>query len=139
RFKVLELTRQLIARRPETDYLIFIFQAHLGEHLMKLTEAARLFSFAINTNVPEGEQGEIGLPRQKFRYWLGHMFPDDQHAGYQLAQSLYQQASSKPLQNADQSLSMLAIAGSNDSAASIERIDGLQQFLTVHPNVQLKQ
>jgi ABC-type sugar transport system substrate-binding protein len=139
RFKVLELVRQIVRSRPETDYLIFIFQAHLGAHLLKLTEAARLHSFAINTNVPEDEQEEIGLPRQNFRYWLGHMFPDEQHAGYQLAQSLYQQARSQTSLNNDFHLNMLAIAGSNDSAASIERIDGLHKFLAVHPQVQLRQ
>lgn len=139
RLKVLDLTKQMVKRTTKPDYLIFVFQAHLGEHLLKLTEAAKLHSFAINTNIPATEQSEIGLPRGKFSYWLGHMFPDEQHAGFLLASSLYQQAHLQRSLMPDDPISMIALAGSDDSAASRERLEGLQLFLKDHPEVRLKQ
>ena len=88
RLQVLALAKQIVQQVPKPDYLIFVFQAHLGEHLLSLTEAARVNSFSINTNIPAQEMSEIGEPRQKYRYWLGHMFPDEQSAGLRSQASL---------------------------------------------------
>jgi len=139
RLKVLELAKQTVKRAVKPDYLIFVFQAHLGEHLLKVTEDAGLYSFAINTNIPAEEELEIGSPRERFRYWLGHMFPDEQHAGFLLATSLYQQARVQQNLSPDDPVAMIAISGSEDSAASRERLEGLDLFLKDHPNVQLQQ
>lgn len=139
RLKVLELVRQIIAQEPKPDYLIFVFQAQLGEHLLGLTEAAGLPSFSINTNIPEQEVAAIGYPRQKYRYWLGHMFPDEQSAGFTLAQSLVEQARKQSGSALNRPLTMIAIGGGHDSAASVERLEGLTIFLNAQPNVTLAQ
>lgn len=139
RLQVLDLVRTIVQQEPKPDYLIFVFQAHLGAHLLSLTEAASIPSFSINTNIPAQEMDQIGLPRQKFKLWLGHMFPDEQSAGFTLAQSLVEQAREQPVTGNSVPLSMIAIAGGHDSAASIERLDGLQVFLSAQPNIALAQ
>lgn len=139
RFQVLTLAKEVLSAPEKPHYLIFVFQAHLGKHLLEMAEQAQVHSFAINTNIPEAEHLGIGEPRELYRYWLGHMFPDERHAGFTLASVLVEQAVARKQFAADGKVHLFALGGAPDSAASSERLEGLHTFLQTQTSVQFNQ
>lgn len=121
------------------DYLIFVYQAGQGIQVLKAAEAANVHSFIINTDIVEGERSEVGKPREKFRYWLGHMSPDDVQAGRDLAEQLIAVAKQKNRFASDRRIHAVALSGSRDSTAALDRNKGLEQALAAHPEVHLQQ
>ena len=70
---------------PKPDYVVFMFYKSVGAETLAALEKARIHSFTINTPIPDNERQAIGLPQQRFKYWLGHIAPDDRIVGAQLA------------------------------------------------------
>jgi ABC-type sugar transport system substrate-binding protein len=92
RFKSLEIAQEILKSPNKPNYLIFHFQAQMGSRILQAAEEAKVYSFVINNNIPEFDKQDIGKPRDKFKYWLGHMQPEDQRAGYLLASTLVEKA-----------------------------------------------
>ncbi len=125
------------ATRP--DYLIFVYQAGQGPEVLKAAESAKVYSYIINTDIVDGEKALVGKPREKYRYWLGHMSPDDIKAGKDLAEQLIAAAREKGRWAGDQRIRVVALSGSRDSSAALDRNKGLEQALAAHPDVELQQ
>ncbi len=106
------------------DYLIHIFSAGIGTKIFNLAEKNNIKQFVINSDKnkdPENIFGDVGSPRGRYKQWLGHIFPDDQQAGYELAKQLATTARSRNLfSTSDGKTHMVAIAGSLWSSPSTE-------------------
>ncbi len=121
------------------DYLLTLFQVGTGRHQLEAAEAANVRTFVFNTSVPPRERERLGVPRQKYKHWIGHMYPDDVYAGYILADSLIRKAKIAQTQASDGKIHLVGINGSLDSPATIDRNVGLQQALEQHPDTILNQ
>lgn len=130
RFSYLKLAERVLARPDKPDYLVFMCKENVTARMLKLAEAAGVRVFTFNTDIPAGARAEVGLPREKLASWIGHLSPDNLAAGQTLAQMLAQQARSldsfgdgaRP-----EPPSMMALSGTRDSSASLDRNLGLMQ------------
>jgi ABC-type sugar transport system substrate-binding protein len=66
-----------------------------------------------------------GNPREKFKYWLGEMLPDDEKAGYDLAKIISRALNPQK----DGKIHLIGIGGNIADQASIERVKGLNRFV----------
>ncbi|MFE8071758.1 ABC transporter substrate-binding protein [Marinobacteraceae bacterium S3BR75-40.1] len=136
RFKSLEIARRILASPDKPDFLVFQMQAQVGPQILAAAEDAKVGSLVVNTDIPEQDRARVGEPREKYRYWLGHLFPDDQQAGYTLAEALVKSAQDH---ETDNPIELVALSGSRDNQATRDRNRGLENFVRDHGNVELKQ
>lgn len=137
RYQAIRLLEGLITLGKQPDYLVFMFQQGAGVKLLRLAEQAQIRSIMINTDIPSALLSKTGAPRQHFKHWLGHLYPDDQLAGQLLMDSLAEQARQMLPQQAP--LGVVALSGSHDSSAAQKRNQGLQASLNKQPDLTLNQ
>lgn len=132
----MEMKRQIeeaVTRADKPDALVIKnFQAQ-GEIFIEIADDAEVPIFVVNTGFQP--EDNMGKPREKYRYWIGEMLPDDEGAGFGLAELLIQEAAAR----SDENISLLGIEGYASSGASIERVKGLKRALEQHPEVELTQ
>lgn len=121
--------RTLQKKSEKPHYLVTLFQVQSGEEILKAAEAAGVRLFFFNTGVPEKEIKAIGEPRKNFSSWLGHMMPDDNRVGYDLADILIRKAELAGLKGNDGKVRIIGITGGLDSTAAIERNKGLKKLV----------
>ncbi|WP_108652697.1 ABC transporter substrate-binding protein [Dongshaea marina] len=100
--------------------------------IVKMANEAKVPIFTFNSGFLPDDN--MGSPREKYKYWIGEMLPDDSGAGYQLAEILTKQA-----KKIHSGVNMVALLGNIADMASIQRQIGLVRYLEDHPEVELKQ
>lgn len=124
---------KVLNKKDKPEALVFINFKNIGHKIVKLAEEAKTPVFLINSALdPEKAMGQ---PREKYKYWIGEMLPDDVGAGYNLAKELIMHA--KP--GDDGKIHMVAIEGERTTGASAARVQGLHLALEEHKNVILHQ
>lgn len=116
----------------KTDLLVITDAKKQLSRRLFIAENAKVPVIVFNQGfVPEDK---AGVPRQKNKYWIGNVLPDDQFAGELLARELIKHA--KP--GSDKKIHMLAIRGFFSDFASIERVKGLRKVVSHNKNVVLE-
>lgn len=118
---VLSASRQ----KPRPDYVVFMFYKSVGTETLAALETAKIHSFTINTPIPDNERESIGYPQEYFKYWLGHIAPDDKLVGAQLAIDLLAQVADNH-SPAAVPVEGLGLTGDWLSSAAQDRKSGLQ-------------
>lgn len=109
------------------DVIVTHFRKGSAKQILDIGEKSGVKSFFFNTQVPSDERDVVGLPREKYKHWIGHMFPNDTLAGYDLAKLLIRVAEHKGLQNPDGNILLAGLSGNQHSVAAINRNQGLEQ------------
>lgn len=122
-------------KRP--DGMIFHNWKGNGEKMLQIAEKYGVKSFVFNAGFPENHP--VGNPREKYKHWIGEMYPDDEHAGYLLARELIKVGKKLPHNKNSVALGMVALEGNRMSEASNLRTRGLKRALGENPDVSLHQ
>ncbi len=139
RFEAIDIVKRLSEQAVQPDYLIFIYQAGSGAAILDLAEKAGIGSFVINTDIYEADKERVGLPRQRYQHWLGHMYPDDFDAGKQLADYLINLSLARSGAHDDEAIAVVGFGGSKESMPGIERNRGLEAAVAAQKAAVLKQ
>ena len=83
----------------------------------------------LNSLTPE-QRDIYGAPREQLKNWLGSLTPDNEIAGYEMAQSLVLNTKQE---NNSSSIALLTLAGDNNTPASLARLKGLDRALNDFP------
>jgi ABC-type sugar transport system substrate-binding protein len=126
----------VVKRQNPPDYIVFQNFKGMGPELAAISEQNKVPFFVVNAAL---DTPQLGLPRQRNKYWLGQMSPDDVSAGENVAQALVEAARSKGLYNQDGVVEMVAISGVRADVAGRDRENGLRQMLAKSPEVKLHQ
>jgi len=140
RFSFLTHVEQELNKAEKLDFVVIgAMSAEAALPILERLEAAKVQSYFFNSAIRKDEQAAIGKPRGKFSQWLGHMIPDDEEAGYRLAQTLISRAKAKGLTGKNGTLSIIAHTGDRLSSPSRLRAQGLKRALKEHPECKLEQ
>lgn len=135
-YKVPEILDQIIKSSDKPDVVMFINYRGLGKDFIKKTNEAKINTFLVNAGLSKEEQKIAGKPREKYKYWIGEMYPDDEYAGYILAKTLINTAKEKN----KGTIHVLGIKGPKGAdEASDQRVAGLKRALKEYKNVVLDQ
>jgi ABC-type sugar transport system substrate-binding protein len=83
------------AASKNMDAIIFPNFKKVAPDVFELAEKLKIPVFLFNAGVLAENLQRTGQPREKFKYWIGQSTPDDELAGYQLANILIEQAKQK--------------------------------------------
>lgn len=122
---------QLVTSLPNEAYFIMPYFDSVSGDLLKIAEERSIRSFVINTEILEQDRENIGVPRQKYRYWIGHMRPDDVLAGYLVADELMKRFE-KPA-----TVRMIGLNGDPAVQVAADRQAGLEKRLGESPAAKL--
>jgi len=117
--KMIEQVRK--AARSGINGIIFLAYQNTGERILQITEKNSIPTILINSQLPQADL----LPRTKYEYWIGSVFPDDEKAGSVLIQQLTNEAR----QNGIERFNVLAIEGNPKDESSIDRVRGFRSFM----------
>lgn len=125
RFTHAELVRKVSESPNNPDYLITIFRKGSAKQILSSVEEHKLNTFIINTDVPAETKTSIGKPRENYKHWIGHIFPDDEKVGYDLANELIK-TSTNNQSLLDNKIELIGISGNRHSVPALERNKGLK-------------
>lgn len=122
---------KILAAHPKPDYFVTgywngVTVGHLAE-----AEARGIKTFVINTEISKEETRLAGAPRGRYSQWIGHMRPDDQKAGYDLAKTLIAAAAEQGIRN----MHVAGVGGGSDSDVSNQRERGFARAVGEANNV----
>jgi len=122
----LRLMRQqilsVIGREDKPDYLLLVNERFALNPLFEQIDAAGIPFFLAYNHHSKSTLAEQPQPRRHHSHWLGALVPDNQYAGYRLAQTLMEAVAPAPPR-------FLAYSGDNVTSASRLRTAGLMQLL----------
>lgn len=128
RFAMQSVLKKLIAQGNKPDYLIFRPFKGNSEKMFALLEQHQLPFVTIERAFSGNEALRLGVPQQKYRYWLGQVNYDNVQGGKLLTEALikaYQQ------QHPSKSATIIGIGGDFDSV-SLERQQYLENLSEVY-------
>ena len=124
RFEVNDLARKALHGPTKPDYLVYIYQAGTSITTLKMAGSAGVKTLIVNTDVVADEKAVVGAPREIYRLWIGHIFPDDVMAGGMLAKRLIDKARRMDLQTADKKIHIIGLGGNLTATSSLYRKAG---------------
>ena len=131
RYLYAESIEKVIKTQFVPDAIISVFWLHGETKLLDVSQRYRIPLITYNSQLSTKTISRIGRPRQKYRYWRAHLFPDDTAIGEQVAELLLKQTSRQMPVN------MFALGGDTMSGPSLNRLKGLKITLKRYPNVKL--
>lgn len=137
RYEALDHAQKELRKRNKPDYLVFQYSAQQSISILKLAEWAEVKSFIVNTDITPDEKTTVGIPRQAFKQWIGHIYPDDVEAGYQLTTTLLKRGESKGLQSEDGLFHILGTGGNLIATSATYRKQGLLKAIEETPKARL--
>lgn len=132
-----QVEEALSNEKTRPDGMIFHNWKGNGEKMLQIAERYGVKSFVFNAGFPSNHSA--GNPREKYKNWVGQMYPDDEHAGYLLARNLIQVARKLRDRKDGGALEMVALEGNRLSEASNLRTKGLKRAMGENTNVRLHQ
>lgn len=128
--------KELVHQSVKPDAILFHNEKSRGKQILEICEKQQIPAFLFNAGF--SNQDGMGKPRERYRYWIGSMLPDDFYAGYLLSESLVEAAKNLK-KNQTSEIQLVAIEGNRTSEASNERVRGLKHSIQQHAGVRIKQ
>lgn len=130
RFQSAKALEKVITSTFKPDFIIGMFWMNKESSLLDIIEKHKIPFISFNSSLTGEQFSKVGLPGDKYLYWLAHIAPDDIAVGKIVAQRLI----TKIKQG-----TMIAIAGDRTSNSSNNRIKGLQQNVSSTNEIELLQ
>jgi ABC-type sugar transport system substrate-binding protein len=140
-FNAIDIARQLALRPKESrpDYVIFTNDYGVAPAILKILNDANINCFMAYSGATAIERNQIGLPRQRYKHWIGSLEPQAEYGGYITARALIDRGRMLKLMSADNKIHIVAIAGDRSTNSSILRNEGLQLAIREAKDVVLDQ
>ena len=135
RFKMVDAVKQIASGKDgKFDAVLFYNFHNVGVKTIKILDQVKIPAFTFVTNF--SQHPEMGKPREKYKYWIGQMIPDDQHAGELLATKLIEAYQN---QKGHLPTQIVALGGEYAHTSDIDRRNGLENALKNYPQLKLNQ
>ncbi len=132
-----DATELLQRKHNRPDVLVYKNYNGTAIPILKMAEAAGVYSLIFEESLTPEEAKTHGRPREKYAHWLGEIVPDNIDAGFRLMEALIAKAKQTGRVDSQGRIQMIALAGNMEEGSSSERIQGLQIALQSHPEVLL--
>ncbi len=128
--KMVRNAESVIARADKPDFLILVNEYQQGARLLALADKASIPTLMLLNSLTQQQRDIYGAPREQLKNWLGSLTPDNENAGYEMAESLTHNTRQE---NNPPSIALLTLAGDNNTPASLARLKGLDRALNDFP------
>ncbi len=123
RFSYMKALKSAFIAKEKPDLVIAIFYKSKVIETLELSKKYNIPIFIVNSDIPKDEQTEQFL-RKKYSTFIGHMVPDEQSAGYTLANYLI---GKKRINSLSKKIEVVGISGHRESPTTVNRNNGLKK------------
>jgi ABC-type sugar transport system substrate-binding protein len=109
------------------DYFLTGYYIDATDSLMDYSSKNPTRIFLITAAPPISEAEKVGLPREKYKNFIGQLTPNDKEFGYTEADYLIKMAKRSGLANSQKQVNIIAFAGFNEDDVSDSRLQGLKK------------
>lgn len=131
--------REALSGQNKPDVIIFKNFKRVAPTILELAEKAKVAVMITNAGLTGENKEKYGKPREKFKYWIGQMLPEDENAGYDQANLLIEYAKKHGKTDSDGKVYMIAITGTLVDESAILRNIGLKRAIKNQKDVILQQ
>lgn len=128
------IVESIIKNKPKPDVIVFLDSKRAAESVIRTASQAKVSTFLVNTSLDDVEMKNLGKPREKYKYWIGQMQPDDKTAGYIVAKTLFSKFPDK-----SKKYHVIGINGNVASDVTRLRLEGLKEAVAQSNNIILDQ
>lgn len=128
------LLENVIKSKRRPSVIVFLDNKMQAETVIKTANQAKIPVFLVNTSLNDIERKRLGQPREKYKYWIGQMQPDDKTAGYLVAKTLFNK-----FPNNGKKYHVIGINGNIASDVTKLRLEGLLEAVAESNNIILDQ
>ncbi len=132
-----ELAARDAAKRP--SHAVYSNDKRMAREMLKILDAANIKSFLAFSTMLAEDRAEFGVPRQKYKSWLGALVPRAYDAGYLTATALIKRGLTEKRFASNRRLQLIALPGDRSTESSILRNRGMERAVKEHPDVELVQ
>ena len=132
--KIIKRLEDVTKRKNKPDYIISYLYLDFERQILDIIEKNKVNYFSINSFIPLSLFNKLGKPREQYRYWLGHISPNDIRVGEMLTLYLFKTAKVRKKQK---NIRLLAIAAQQNNLVSEHRRTGLMQAVNRQPEINL--
>ncbi|MCF6188113.1 MAG: ABC transporter substrate-binding protein [Desulfobulbaceae bacterium] len=135
--RMVRQVKEAVSGPNRVDAIVFQNFKKRAPRIIELAEKAEVYAYLFNSPIQPEEN--LGKPREKFKYWLGEMLPDDTRASEALAGLLIETAKKNKKIAPDGKVHIVGIGGRVADTASMARIQGLKAAVTAEDEAVLQQ
>lgn len=139
RAKMIAQVRTAVSAPDKPDFIVFKNFKSNAPEVLEIAQQYGVKSFIFNAGLTTEERALNGGPREHYSHWIGQMLPDDELAGYNLANILIHRARTLKLFNKDGKIVMAGLTGNLSDSAASARNAGLGRALEENPDVSFAQ
>jgi ABC-type sugar transport system substrate-binding protein len=114
------------------DFIVMQNLKKTAPSIIKQAEKQGVKVLLFNSGLSDEEADEMGTPREKFANWIGQITPDDEAAGFDLADLLVRTAKKANQTGREGKVEMLALGGTISDSSAVERNKGLDRYVRGH-------
>lgn len=128
---------QLLDELDSGSYFIGTYIGSVTPDLLKHSQQRNIKTVLINGDILDEDRESVGMPRQTYAGWIGHLMPDDVLAGYLVADELLRYYSKMPEKSRPPEIVIAGLSGDRAVQISFDRDSGLKKRLTKSENTRL--
>lgn len=132
--QIKQLMESVIKSKRRPSVIVFLDNKRQAETIIKTATQAKIPVFLVNTSLDATETKILGKPREKYKYWIGQMQPDDKAAGYLVAKTLFNKVPKN-----GKKYHVIGINGNVGSDVTRLRLEGLKEAVAQSDNIVLDQ
>jgi ABC-type sugar transport system substrate-binding protein len=133
--KMVRHAESIINDPNKPDFLILVNEYQEGARLLALADKAGISTLMLLNSLTSEQRNIYGAPGEQLKNWVASITPDNEIAGYEMAESLV--AGAKPPQGSElPPIALLTLAGDNNTPASLARLQGLDRALADFPQLK---
>jgi len=114
------------------DFIVMQNMKKTAPSIIKQAEKQGVKVLLFNSGLSDEEADEMGTPREKFANWIGQITPDDEAAGFDLAELLVRTAKKAKQTGREGKVEMLALGGTISDSSAVDRNKGLDRYVRGH-------
>ena len=132
KFKYLQLAETALQGSEKIDALITNNHKQLGHKILQMAENVKVPVFLIHGKLTEKQIEIVGNPREKNKYWIGEMLPDDIQAANMIASEFIKELQNK---TANKKINLMGINGGIEAIPAKIRLKAFQDVIKEKPNI----
>jgi len=134
-FHTLDLGESLAQSQDQGDFVILVNEKNTGPRLLSLLMKGSAKILFILNNLTKEQEVIFSRPREDVENWLGSLVPDNHWVGYHTARQIHEAMMlASPFQ---EHFSWLAISGDSLTPASLQREQGMLDYVHEHRDITL--
>jgi len=132
--KQISLANEISKRSKKPDFVICVNEKLVAPQTIAPLDKAGIKTLLILNDLTDDQKKKEGIPRDKYRNWIGTIIPDNVAAGRLMAELLSTQA-----RKLFSKINFISLNGVTATPAAAEREEGLTVYIKNNPDLKLLQ